>query len=119
MSKRFGRVRSALGFFCAMALSAAAMAGSAAVPAPVAPAGSATVARVVLPGDDARLRQHPTGSARPLAAADVRGHRAAVFAGEKPEKPPTPARKAKSYALVLASFGMLGVIALQRLTKIF
>lgn len=118
MSERFGRVRSALGFFCVMAVSAAAMAGSAA--APVATADSAAVARVVLSRTDASP-QRPTGAARPLAVSALA---VSAIPGQAPaastsEKPPAPARKAKSYALVLASFAMLGVIALQRLVKVF
>lgn len=113
MSKRFKRVRSVLVLSWAMAFPAAAMAGSAA--APVATGDSATVARVVLPRDAAGA-QRPTGATRPLAVSAIRGPTSAASSSENP---PAPARKAKSYALVLASFGMLGVIALHRLVKVF
>lgn len=107
MSQRFGIVWSALRLMLVMAVPGTAMAASAA--SAVSVAGTPPAASIVLQHRQAGL-QPPAGVARPLAASGVRPS----FAGES--RPLVPVRKAKQlYALVL-SFGMLGVIALHRLT---
>lgn len=83
------------------------MAGSAAPT--VSAAGTPSAASVVLHRQEASL-QPPSGAARPRAVFGVSGH--------SESRPPVPVRKAKIYALILSSFGMLGVIALHRLTDI-
>lgn len=108
MSERFGIMWAALRLIFVMVVPGTAVAGSAASAVATSPAAPI-------------VRQHPQASLPPppgavhrLAVSRVSGPWSPLFAGEG--RPQVPVRKAKIYALVLSSFGMLGVIALHRLT---
>lgn len=93
-----------------MVVSGAAMASPAVSSAADPPAASVVMQR------QEGLQQHP-GAARPLAVSGVGGRGSQAFASEN--RPRVAADKAKSYASVLSALGMLGVIALHRLTSRF
>ena len=118
MSERFGIVRVALQLALVMAIPGTVMAGSVGSAASAVSAASTLPAATTVQHRQQASLQPPHGAARPLVAVSgVSGQSSPLFAAES--RPLVPVRKAKQlYALLLSSFGMLGVIALHRLTDI-
>lgn len=110
MGKPFGQVLSVLGVTMVMAVGGMASAAS-----PVAMTHSAPVAGVVVPQQASGRPSLPVATLS-VAAPGTSRHRSYWFASE-----PVPAsgHQTRSYALLLSSLGMLGMIAWQRLPRAF
>lgn len=109
MSEQFRKVGSALSLCLLMAACGTAMADSSIVDGHVPPRANI-------------VTQHEEASpclaasvARPLAVFGASGRGAYLFA--RASRPQQSAVKAKNYALLLSSLGMLGVIAVHRLGR--
>jgi len=106
MSKRFGKVWSALRPSIVMVLTGIALATSnvaAANPAPMAAAHRQ---------QQADSLRSPLIAMLPVFAAGANGHAVSWFAWK-----PAPAKRARSYALLSSSLGMLSMVAWLRLNR--